>query len=339
MAHEAAAEALLGNWSKYEDVAKDINNRDGVLDYIEYVKSIPGKLYVEQKLTMNSVGPVDCCWGTSDVVICDYDSSNLWIIDYKHGHGIVDVKDNKQLIIYAIGALEKFGHDPRWIEDPAIVIVIFQPNSNDFAGPKNWIYHSDDIQDWINHFSYNIHLCEEAKEDPLQHLESGDHCRWCPAKPICPELKHVAQKTAQLDFAEKEQTMPVVENLEIEQIVQVLDNEKLVIDWMKSVKAYAKHLIGQGVQIPGYDIKDAYGHRKWSNEKEAVKRVVASLKEEYEIDDIYEHKLKSPNKIKKLVNNAKELEELVERPKTGAKLIPAKTKPNALSSAKEDFND
>ena len=74
----------------------DIN--ECVRPYIEFADTIEGDRYVELKVQIT-----DEVWGTSDLTI--FGEGILTVCDLKTGHGKVDAKDNTQLKLYALGAL------------------------------------------------------------------------------------------------------------------------------------------------------------------------------------------------------------------------------------------
>ena len=80
-----------------------------VLEYVNYVRCIPGMLLVEQELDLEQITGEKGAKGTSDAVVID-DSGELHIIDLKYGRGEqVEADHNSQLAIYAGAALAAFG--------------------------------------------------------------------------------------------------------------------------------------------------------------------------------------------------------------------------------------
>ena len=77
---------------------------EAVSVYVEFVRSLPGKIYVEQKLDV-ILDPV--MFGTADAVVVDKASGTLHLVDFKYGvNNSVDAEMNPQLLAYASGALQ-----------------------------------------------------------------------------------------------------------------------------------------------------------------------------------------------------------------------------------------
>jgi hypothetical protein len=91
----AFTEAMLLNVLKYTDQMHQL------------VESSGGTLHVEQKLPIGQWTQETGAHGTSDVVIVAGDE--LIVADLKFGMGVeVSAVDNKQLMLYALAALDKF---------------------------------------------------------------------------------------------------------------------------------------------------------------------------------------------------------------------------------------
>lgn len=129
-------------------------------------------------------------WGTADCVIYDPETFDLWVLDYKHGAGvIVDVVDNLQVRYYALGAA--FAKNNRRVDQVHVAIV--QPRAG--QGGPSWD-HFDSVD--LLEFAAWLQECALATEDPNAPLVAGEHCRgtWCPAAAFCPALKSVTESVA-----------------------------------------------------------------------------------------------------------------------------------------------
>ena len=96
-------------------VAVFVNN---ILDYAE-----GNYMHVEQRVSFDHVVPGG--FGTNDVSILTRDGLELQVHDLKFGRGVqVDAEDNKQLMLYALGALKL--HDPEGFVE-RVRLIIHQP--------------------------------------------------------------------------------------------------------------------------------------------------------------------------------------------------------------------
>src|SRR5690606_32023652 len=80
------------------------------LDYIESRTPVRRRL-VEHKVDLSGLYGVPGQFGTADCVLLldGPDGPVLEIVDYKDGHGYVDVNDNEQLLSYAAGVAAEMG--------------------------------------------------------------------------------------------------------------------------------------------------------------------------------------------------------------------------------------
>ena len=108
------------------------------------------------------------------------------VVDWKFGDGVpVEAEENPQLLFYAAAAVRTPGLE--WVFDGAkdITLVIIQPPS-----VKTWTTTFDRVQ----LFYRELCLAVKQTQMPLPPMRAGDHCRWCPAKVICPELTGQARR-------------------------------------------------------------------------------------------------------------------------------------------------
>ena len=148
--------------------------------YVDYIaarhKELGGELYVEKKVKAQEIHPD--CYGTADAIIVA--DSTILVCDLKTGRWGVDVHDNPQLKIYALGALEMFGTP----EHRTVETVIVQPTGWHVEGPiRSHVYDVENLVMWgFDTLRPAALSCFEPDPVPV----AGDHCRFCPAKPQCP---------------------------------------------------------------------------------------------------------------------------------------------------------
>lgn len=120
-AHWVAENILRGTFSESEAVGRKCPENgvevtpDMVRDVMRYVTQVRdivaatgGTLYLEQKLPIGQWTGEVGAKGTADAVIDAGDE--LIVIDLKFGRGVeVEAEENSQLMLYALGALDKFG--------------------------------------------------------------------------------------------------------------------------------------------------------------------------------------------------------------------------------------
>lgn len=322
-AHEAAERILNGENPYALKDEYDFDMLTHVMLYTDYVKALHGELLVEHRFHLKDLH--DDLFGTSDAVVWIEENKTLHVCDYKHGAGVgVEVKDNPQLLYYAVGALLETKHPAR-----KVVMTIVQPRCPHPDGPiRSWEIDAMDLLDWA------ADLVDAAKrtQEPNAPLVAGDHCRWCPAAAVCPKLLEKAQATAKLEFRQDFTYDPKVlaEALELADVVEV---------WVKAVREFAYQESNHGRMPPGWKLVEKRATRKWASEGEAV----AALKD-YGMDDldIYDRKMRSPAAIEKVVGKEGRefLDTLTVKESSGTTLVhETDPRPAAKSGAAEDFGD
>ena len=146
---------------------------------------------------------------------------------------------------------------------------------------------------------------------PDARLATGDHCRWCAAKPICPQMNGA------VDRALKQQLI----NLDVDTLGRALQNADLLEEWIKDLRALAFGMLEKNVAVPGYKIVQKQARRKWTDEQEARKALLSlGLNESV----VVETSIMSPAQAEKaLKKRFSELpEDLIKSESSGTTLAP-----------------
>lgn len=203
------------------------------------------------------------------------------VLDWKFGDGvIVDAVENAQLMFYAAAAMRT--EELHWAFDGVeeIECVIVQPPA---------------IRRWtttvgrIKQFEQELVSAVKAALREDAPLAKGDHCRWCAAKPICPQM------TGAVDRALKQQLI----NLDVDALGQYLHNAELLEEWIKDLRALAFGMLEKGVAVPGYKLVNKQARRQWVDEDAAAKALIA-------LDvDPFKQEIISPAVAEKLLKKSK----------------------------------
>lgn len=268
-------------------------------------------------------------WGTADCVIYDPDSHDLWVMDYKHGEGVVvDPEENPQLLYYAVGAA--FAKSNRRVD--AVHLAIVQPRAMG-ESVKWWHVDAIDLLDFSDVLMRAVSEVETASQahpgEPEQwnsfFLKPGDHCRWCPAAAICPKLKETAE-VASLDQYKGGKAY------DAEDLARSLNQIKALKGWIKALEEFAHSELHRGAVIPDWKLVDKKAIRGWLDEAEAERTLLSDGRTE---DEIYEpRKLKSPAQIEELVGKkdfASLVGDFVSAVSSGTTIAPASDKRPAVN--------
>jgi len=246
-------------------------------------------------------------YGTADCVQIYKKRGLLRVYDYKHGAGVpVEVKNSKQLKYYGLGALINTGMPATDVE-----LIIVQPRCFHADGPVRrqmipaieLLEFAADLLDAVKR--------TEAKNAPLA---AGDHCRWCRAAAICPELRKQAQERAKMDFRPEVSYDPKM-------LAETLEWLPALEGWIKSVRAFSYAEAQRGVAVLRHKLVDKQARRQWKYDEHTTEIELAKL--ELTESDIFKPRtLSSPAEIDKVLKKRKkEIEPLVKKVSSGTVLV------------------
>lgn len=167
--------------------------------FTQHVRSLPAtERHYELRVDLGPVsapaGVKRAMFGTVDYAGYDRRTGIVDIADYKHGKGVlVPIQDNDQLRYYAIGTILALGHKP-----VATRLTIIQPRCTRKFHPAI----RTEVLSWEQLHQYRLALMESARraESPDAPFQMGEHCRFCPAKRICPAQQEALQDEARSVF-------------------------------------------------------------------------------------------------------------------------------------------
>jgi hypothetical protein len=182
---EALIDETIGEYRITHD---DIENAVApVYAYVEALLDTPGaKYYLEHRVTFPTIAGA---FGTVDLLIRI--GRTVYVIDFKFGSGVrvlalyPDGEEdliNAQLLFYVAAARHSFREVFAGVEN--VILTIVQPQSigSDAEMVSTVEVAHSELDEFVT--AYRA-ACEEALSSAPR-LERGPHCRFCPAKPICP---------------------------------------------------------------------------------------------------------------------------------------------------------
>jgi hypothetical protein len=259
--------------------------------YIDHVRKthaqVGGVLSVERHFNLEHlhIGLM----GTNDACIMK-PNGTLVVFDFKYGVSPVEAANNKQLLYYALGAAHECNFD---FQDVRLEIV--QPRAPHIHGPiRSWTVSKAYLVEW----SFVLLVAAKKTQEPNAPLVRGAWCGYCPAKGLCPKLNEAVTEAVGLEVIEGRPL--AIESLSDEQIVRVIQNRKLIEEFIESVKSYALHRMMNGEKIEGLKLVAGNSRRVWANEATAEKVLVEELG-----TSAYKKTLLSPAQAEKLIGKLK----------------------------------
>lgn len=233
--------------------------------YLEHIKGIVTgypptqrpNMHIERRVQYGHVAPEG--FGTADCIVVG--AGALHIIDYKNGAGVrVEVHDNPQLKLYALGALREFGllHT---IERVHLHIV--QPNN---GGISSWSTTPAELNAWAD----EIRPAAQAAFDGEGECSAGEWCRFCKVFVSCP-----AQRQNFSLFEDLTKARPDPAELPPDEIGDLLARVPVVAEWMNKLREFALAQILAGAEIPGWKSVEGRSNRAWTDQEGAFRALVA----------------------------------------------------------------
>lgn len=321
----ASPDALIGQ--SFEGIEVTQEMADAVQMYINYVRFFSGQHFYEVRVDFSPWVPDG--FGTSDAIVIQPRENTLRVIDLKYGKGVkVDAENNTQGMLYALGALNEYGH---FCDIKKVVISIVQPRI-------------DHISEWELTIDRLLEFGDIASKTAKQALQPNairvpgeKQCMWCKAKAVCPALKSHAEQTVMAEFDNLDaNTLPAVDTLTDEQLRQALQAKKLINGWLDAVEQHVTAKLNNGETFDGYKLVEGRSSRQWRDEETAYK----VLSSEFDDDDLFSRKFISVAQAEKLIGKkrAKELSDLVEKPQGKPTLVPDSDKRPPIGINPDDFD-
>lgn len=259
-------------------------------------------------------------FGTADLVavqeLANTDEHMLIIGDLKTGRHRVEAKENKQLMLYALGVYRRL---KRRYNITVVRLVIFQPYA---GGASEWDISVEGLELFAKFAQKRALLALDAYFRGKKNLKASDFkpsvdgCQWCRFSEQCA----ARTKTVNAVLAEELEEDFALE-LTPEQLVAEYEKLPLLrqhIDKVEKAMAAALH---SGKKVPGYKLVEGkMGNRAWKDAKEVI-----DAAEFYEIDRkmLFKASLVSPKEAEAAFKNTDAwpiLEKLITR-KPGAPCV------------------
>lgn len=258
------------------------------------------QLLVEHRFHLEEIHPD--LYGTNDACLFEAMYGGLLrVYDFKYGAGKpVEVVDNPQLKIYALGALAE-APDATEIE-----LVIVQPRAGHKDGPvRRWRTTKAELIEWAEN---DLRNAIRATEDPhAPFVPNKDYCGWCPGLDACPALRKMAVEAFDVEFDEASvpavpvRGLPTVDSLTPEQMARMLEFKPLAEKLLTEVYNRAKAMLQADPEaVPGFKLVEGRANRSWVENFEEVNGPLFTVLKK----DVYEVKFRSPAKMEAALKEA-----------------------------------
>ena len=280
------------------------------------------KLFLEKKLDMSDYVPEG--FGTGDAVIVA--DTLMETIDLKYGKGVaVAVTENKQQMLYALGALKDFS---LMYDIERLRMTIYQPRIGNI---ESFEMEVTDLLDWAEtELKVKAAMAYAGEGEFIP----GSHCQFCKGASVCKALAEMNLELAKYEFAE-------TNILSDDAIADILTRADTFIKWIDRVSEYAlKEAVDNNKKWPGFKLVEGRSNRKYAD-VEAVEKIL--LDAGFEAENIFTKKLLPITKMEAELGKkvfAQHLSNLVTKPQGKPTLVPLSDKRpefSGIESAIADF--
>ena len=216
------------------------------LDIVRDYKGEDGTLFVEQALPIGHITGEDGAEGTGDAIIVR--GQEIVVIDLKYGRGVeVQAEMNPQLMLYGLGALEKFdlvGDINR------VRMVISQPRIS--HAPSEFDLPAASLIEWGMRYATpaaeraaQLYASADRAEVEAACNPHEDACRFCRAKASCPALADTVQSALEAEFTDLTTADKVAQEIivktsvgavPVEDLGAKMDAVPLIEMWCKAIR-------------------------------------------------------------------------------------------------------
>jgi hypothetical protein len=265
-AHALAADILKGKPIIYDDLE--------MLSYVRvYTDAIQraaeGKiLLVEKRVSIEDYTGEPEGAGTSDAIIVDPAGGPLEIHDLKYGMGhIVDAEQNKQMMLYALGALLMVETFAIFDAPTEIKVVVHQPRRDHLS---EWTVSVEELRKF-GFYAKQRGLTALSMDKGEGLAPSDKACLWCKAKAVCPALAKAVTDAVFKDF----ENIPDNPNpaTELKPVVAVSPATLFMIEeYLAAVHAFIYAQLSSGNELEEWKlVSGREGNRRWADEKKVLK--------------------------------------------------------------------
>jgi len=254
--------------------------------YTDQLKTHPN-IQLEDKLNLDTIYPG--MYGYCDAWSYDADKRLITIYDFKFGRGIVEPKENWQMICYAAALMDKLGINGIIDQYTNVQMYIVQPRAHHEDGPvRKWTCRASKLR---AHITVLANVANDIMRGKYTY-RVGRHCKYCPGRYACKELQNNVYDD--IDYVDVTDSAHLDGNdLGVE--LSILEDAKELIECrLSGIKAQIEHKLKRGGQIAGYELKESMGRLKWDADCNSI----AALGEMMGIDLVKPKELITPTQAK-----------------------------------------
>lgn len=284
-----------------------------------YSKIVPSWIRAEDTLPIPAIHPDN--GGTVDTWGFGFEQWLLQVVDYKFGHGFVEVFENWQLIEYVSGIVS-------WLEQQNVIPANYEDLISvelTIVQPRN--YHKDGpVRSWriaLKHLRAHFNLLRAQAElamQPNPATRTGEWCEHCEARHVCRTLQNA---TLQIADRAGDSTPFALDPVQLGNELRWLHHARELLDSrVTGLEAEALQFIRNGKRVAHYGAEHAQGREVW---REGMDAAVIALGTVLGHDLAKPATAITPAQARAKGIDAAVISEYAHRPQGALKLIPVDT--------------
>lgn len=263
-------------------------------------------IFSETKSDLSHIEPD--MWGTADAVLIE-SFGRLTVVDFKYGFQVVEPENNPQLMFYALGVAHEHHYNFKEVS-----VLIIQPRAPHEKGTvREWVIPLFELKKWEYTFKAGTVLAK-GKDAPLK---SGDHCKYCPAKVLCPEISSKGLALARQVFKDE---LPEASTTPIPELDRILSAAPKIRMWLDAIEQHATQKLEEGHEIPGWKLVQRRSIRRWTDPK----KTALEAKKVFGLKAFSDPELLSPAQFEKVFTDYRWVDKRVSNISSGVTLAPEK---------------
>lgn len=254
-----SASTFVGKTFEYGVITKETAHFvQFYLDYIESFRRDSFIAFFEHRVDISRVmgQQPDNTYAIMDACLLDVRSSKLHVFELKYGQGYsVSPQQNKQMMLGALGFIDE--NERGEIID--VELHVCQPRRSEYS---SWTTNVEQLNSFAKECGIRV---ARTKSSDAPRIAGEEQCAFCSAKAGCPELatrvKELLNPDGELSQLSKRKLTDDIRR-------QVLDNETMILAWMKSVKNDVANILYKGGTFEGYKLVSKNARRTWTENAE-----------------------------------------------------------------------
>lgn len=206
-------------------------------------------------------------WGTPDCWLYSANDNTLYVWDYKYGRRVVEVSENRQLIIYTAGIIDQLEKErgANLEQTMRVVMRIVQPRAYHPGGPvRSWLVHAVELRGLISDQA----AVEAEALGPNPSFHTGPGCLYCRGRHACETLQRVVYAFDELVRSPTNAELP---SAALAQELHIVRNIITLAEARYSgLEAQAEGVRDRGEVLPGWEWVPGRGTTRWTEDSTSV---------------------------------------------------------------------